>query len=118
MLAAFKIADDVVACCVRQLLRRQREMHANLALHEELSDQLGIFRRDGSGRNTCWRAISRMRQAVIGIAHGADERSNGAEFSCGFGTGPAIAYGFAIGDERESRGGFLFVKELIEKNNL
>src|SRR5579864_5140291 len=66
MFAALQVGDDVVTGRVGQLLRSESEMHADLALRKKMSDEVGIFRGDGAGGNSCGDAEASVRQAEIG----------------------------------------------------
>ena len=90
MLGAFEVGDDVVAGFVRELLRSQREMHADFALGSEVGDEVGVFGGDGCGGDSCGKAESGVRKAVVSTADGADQGGDSAEIGGGFRPGSAI----------------------------
>ena len=83
-----------------------------------VNDEVGVFGGDCATGDPCGVAESGVRKTVIGVADGADQASDGAKISGGFGSGCAITDGFAVGGEGESGGRFGFVEELVEDDDL
>src|SRR5258706_1147712 len=66
ILASLDVSNDVVTGGVRQVLRRECEVHANAALGSEMLDQVGIFSRECGGGNGSGKTESSVREAVVG----------------------------------------------------
>src|ERR1700735_2024954 len=93
-------------------------MHSDLALRGEVDDEIGVFRGHGSRRNCCRKAESGVREAIVGIADGADQGGGSAEIGCCLRSGPAVTNGLAISGETKSAGGFLLVEDFVEQDDL
>ena len=118
MFGTFEVGDYVVAGFVRKLLGRQGKMHADFAFGGEMDDQVGVFGGDGRGGDSCREAESGVREAIVGVAYGADQSGYCAQIGGGFGSGSAIADGLAVGGESKSGGSLLLVEEFIEEDDL
>src|SRR5579871_1966262 len=118
MFTPFEIGNNVIADGVGKLLRSEREMHADFSLSGEMRDEVGIFGSHSAGRDAGEHAETGMRQAVIRIADGAHKSGAGSQIGGGTGSSRAIANRFAVGNESKSGGGFLFVEDFVEQNNL
>src|SRR5438270_13174653 len=99
MLGALEVCDDVIAGHVRKLLRSEREVEAHLALCGEVGHEGGVFGADSSGGNAGGITGAGVGQAKIRAAYGTNEGADSAHLRCCLGTGSAVAYGFAVGDE-------------------
>jgi hypothetical protein len=73
MFATLQIGDDVIAGSVGQLLRSEGEMHADRALRGKMSDQIGIFRGDGTGGNPGRETEAGVGQTEVGASDRADQ---------------------------------------------
>ena len=122
MLAAFQVADHIVADGVGQSLRREEESHAHRPLRSERRDQVGVFRRHRGGRNLgrVLRVIglAGMRKPIFRAADRPDERGDGAETCRGAGPVGAILHRLSIGLAALALGGHQFIEVIIEKHNL
>ena len=72
----------------------------------------------GGGGDAGGKTESGVGEAVVGAAYGADQSGDCAQVGGGFGSGAAVADGFAVGGESESGGGFLLVEEFVEEDDL
>jgi hypothetical protein len=118
MLGTSEVGDYVVAGFVGKFLGSQSEMHADLPFSGEMDDQVSIFGGDGRGGDSGWEVESSVREAIIGVAYGADQGGYCAQIGGGFGAGSAIADCLAVSSESKSSSSLLLVEQLIEKNDL
>src|SRR5580704_826994 len=118
MLGAFEVRDDVIAGFVGQLLRSKSQMHADLAFGGEVDDEVGVFGGNRTGGDSGRKAEAGVREAIVGVADGANHSGDGAEVGCGFGSGSSAADSVPRGGEGEAGGGFLLVENCIEEHDL
>src|SRR5882724_1503686 len=117
MLAAFEVGDHVVADGVGKHLRSENELHGYAALLDQVGDEVGIFRGDGSSGNAGRSAEAGVRQPIVRAAHGANERSCGTESFGGFSSFCAIGDGAAVSVEGETLGGKALVELFVEEHD-
>src|SRR5712671_168839 len=118
MLAALDVGNDVVAGGIRQVLRRECEMHPNTALPGEMLDQVSIFSRKSGGGNGSGKTESRVGEAIVGAAHRTDQRSDATQVGNGLASATAIDDRFSVGVEGVSALGFAFVIADTEEHDL
>jgi hypothetical protein len=99
MVGTLEVGDHVVAGFIGKLLGRQGKMHADLAFSGKVDDQVGVFGGDGCGGNPGREALPGVREAIVGVAYGADQSGYCTQIGGGFGSGSTIADGLAIGGE-------------------
>src|SRR5580693_6111367 len=99
MLGTSEVGDYVVAGFVGKFLGSQSEMHADLPFSGEMDDQVSIFGGDGRGGDSGWEVESSVREAIIGVAYGADQGGYCAQIGGGFGASSAIADCLAVSSE-------------------
>src|SRR5580698_4847346 len=73
MFGTFEVGDYVIAGFIRKLLGRQNKMHADLAFGSEVNDQVGVFGGDCRGGDSGGEALPGVREAIVGVAYGADQ---------------------------------------------
>src|SRR5438270_5228186 len=121
MLAAFQIADHVIADSVWQSLRCQNQVHPHCSLRGQVRDQLCVFRCYGSTRNL-WRIVritqrARVWQAIVGAACRSIQRGDRAK-TCGSArTATPISDRLTVSLSCETIVGELLIKLCIEQND-
>src|ERR1051325_2834467 len=122
MHASLKVCDDVVADGVRQLTRRQQEMHTDAALAHQIRHQVCVFRRHGGGGNARRilrvTSLPRMRKTVFRAADRAYERGDGPQArGCAWALA-AILYGLGVSVNAEALSGHLLIETDVEEHDL
>src|SRR5258707_14810098 len=93
-------------------------MHPHFPLSRKMDDELRVFGRDSSGRDSRRKAKSSMGKAVVSSADRPDQGRDGAEISGSFRPSSAITHSLAICCERQSSGGLFLVEDLVEEDDL
>jgi hypothetical protein len=93
-------------------------VHADFALGREVSDQVGVFGGDSSGRDSGGKTESRVWESIVGAGDGANQSSHGAEIGGGFGSGSPVTDGLTVGGKGVSASGLLLVEEFVEEDDL
>src|SRR6266576_7020670 len=84
MFAALDVGDDIGAFDIGQCLWSENEVHARLSLRREVSDQIGIFRRNrrrwNFGNAILVIRLTSMRNTIVRSADRTNQTGGRAEF--------------------------------------
>src|ERR1035438_4013988 len=122
VLSSLPVGDDVVAFCVGQRLRAEREVELDWALTGQVFEQVGVLGCDGSrwdlGDTGGVLSEAGMWKPVVRTANGAHQYSRRAHRCAGDGSSAAVDHPAAVRLQPTTLTGEFLVELVVEEQNL